>query len=328
MMRSTWFAAGLYTSDYYQFPKPPYKGKGWRVHFASVRGGFPFSSERYKGRTYLAKVVVIEAAGQVMAVKAHELIHASILALHAQDPFSWLSPGWKPGLHPTARIGRGWPDKDTLSFLRRHRSTTHDFPLACLVACRASRRLRTVYALEKLRLSLETFSLPFVDLDPSHGGYLPRSRIPRDHVCFSNAVLLAHACIEELGLEVRASAANPSRLPSGDWNPPVRQDLEGRLREARINLSERISWNLRGPRAKIELDRAPRIVQPEPWSNWFVRDGEMEVIDAIAYVDWLRDRVAAHRSQKTRLRALSVYDVANAQHLARRLLLEKLGFWR
>jgi hypothetical protein len=28
------------------------------------------------------------------------------------------------------------------------------------------------------------------------------------------------------------------------------------------------------------------------------------------------------------MRALSAYDVANAQYLARRLLLEAMGFWR
>jgi len=104
--------------------------------------------------------------------------------------------------------------------------------------------------------------------------------------------------------------------------------LETRLREANVDLAERVSWNLRGPRAMIELNHPPQIIQPEPWSNWFIRDGEMDLIDAIAYVDWLRDCVVAHRTPKPRLKALSVYDVANAQFLARRLLLEKLGFWK
>jgi hypothetical protein len=41
------------------------------------------------------------------------------------------------------------------------------------------------------------------------------------------------------------------------------------------------------------------------------------------------ERVAAHSSgDKSYLRVLSVYDVANVQFLARRLLLESLGYWR
>jgi hypothetical protein len=40
------------------------------------------------------------------------------------------------------------------------------------------------------------------------------------------------------------------------------------------------------------------------------------------------ESVAAHKTDKRMVRVLSVYDVANAQFLARRLLLEKMGFWR
>ena len=40
-----------------------------------------------------------------------------------------------------------------------------------------------------------------------------------------------------------------------------------------------------------------------------------------------RYKVAAHKTSKKLLRVLSAYDVANVQFLARRLLLESLGFW-
>jgi hypothetical protein len=210
MLRANWFCTNLFTSDYYRFPKYPYSGRGWRVYLARAYGAPPFDSELYQGRTYHAKVVVIRAGGTARVIAALNLVHASMLALHGSDPISVVLPGWTPRLHPTTRIGRDWPDKDTASFLKGNRRCEGHIPLACLIACRAAHRLETVYALEKLRLSLETFSLHFVDLDPSHTGYLRRSSIPRDHVCFSNAVLLAHACIEELGLEVRASHNKPS----------------------------------------------------------------------------------------------------------------------
>ena len=52
----------------------------------------------------------------------------------------------------------------------------------------------------------------------------------------------------------------------------------------------------------------------------------VKLIDAIAYASWLRSSVSAHRISRLS-KSLTVYDVANIQHLARRLLLETLGFW-
>lgn len=58
-----------------------------------------------------------------------------------------------------------------------------------------------------------------------------------------------------------------------------------------------------------------------------MRDVYVEVIDGIAYASWLRSSISAHRLPRL-ARSLTTYDVANVQHLARRLLLEVLGFWR
>jgi hypothetical protein len=54
----------------------------------------------------------------------------------------------------------------------------------------------------------------------------------------------------------------------------------------------------------------------------------MDVIDAIHYVSFLRSLIAAHKTDKRLVKGLSAYEVANAQFLARRLLMEKMGFWR
>ena len=140
------------------------------------------------------------------------------------------------------------------------------------------------------------------------------------------AIVTAYACIEELGLEMRASGKRPSKLADGSWNQVVKDELEARLRRSHIDLQERALWNLRGPRTRIERKRTPIIIQTAPWARYQVRDGEMEVIDAIHYLSFLRSWVAAHKTDKRMVRVLSVYDVANAQFLARRLLLEKMGF--
>jgi hypothetical protein len=72
----------------------------------------------------------------------------------------------------------------------------------------------------------------------------------------------------------------------------------------------------------------PRNPKKAPWARWDVRDIQIDVVDAIAHVSWLRSKVSAHKSDPQSVRLLSVYDVSNAQRLARRLLLETLGFWK
>jgi poly-gamma-glutamate hydrolase-like protein len=124
------------------------------------------------------------------------------------------------------------------------------------------------------------------------------------------------------------SAQKPSKLPDGSWNPPVKGDLEARLRRGHIDLAESFPWNLRGPRTRIERKRPPEVFTKAEWARWNVRDGEMKVIDAIDYASFLRSKIAAHKSDPKMVRVLSIYDVANVQLLARRLILETMGFWR
>jgi hypothetical protein len=203
---------------------------------------------------------------------------------------------------------------------------TSDFPLACAVAAKASRRRYWVYAVAKYKFSLSLYSVDHEDLEPWKSPHLAISSFPGDHVMFSHAIISAYSVIEDLGLEVRASAQKPS-LINGKWNPVVKQDLEQRLIKSGVDLRESILWTVRGPKRKIETRRPIPVKAKAPWSAWIVRDSELNVIDAVAYADWLRDCVASH-GVKDLTRVLSPYDVINVQYLARRLLLESLGFWR
>ncbi len=142
------------------------------------------------------------------------------------------------------------------------------------------------------------------------------------------AITTAWACIEELGFEIRASQKNPSKLSDGSWNPTVQAELEARLQRGHVDIKEPSLWALRGPRTRIERKRAPAIIQEAPWAKYRVRDGKIQVIDALHYISFLRSWIATHKSDKKLLRVLSVYDVMNSQMLARRLLLERLKYWR
>ncbi len=178
----------------------------------------------------------------------------------------------------------------------------------------------------KYQFSQSLCGVQFADLEPRHAEYMPVSRVPEDHVRLAHAIVAAHSILEDLGLEIRASSSRPSRI-RGEWNPLVRQDLETRLAAARVEFCQPILWTVRGPRRRLDASRPIPTRGKYPWSRGWVRDCEVDLVDAIAHVDWLRDRVASH-SIKPLTKALSPYDVVNAQHLARRLILETLGFWK
>jgi hypothetical protein len=200
-------------------------------------------------------------------------------------------------------------------------------PGACRVAAAASRRRQWIYAVHKYAFSVNLYGAFMIDLDPSTGRHLGLSRLPQDHIVLAHAVVAVHSALEDLGLELRASRDRPSRI-NGAWNPIVRQDLEARLVTARVSLTERMHWTIRGRSTAVHEARRLQPSQRSPWSRGpYVRDGLVDIVDAIAYLDWLRDTIATHASKKL-TPSLSPYDIVNVQHLVRQLLLQVMGFWR
>ncbi|MCK4822059.1 hypothetical protein KA005_40225, partial [bacterium] len=210
---------------------------------------------------------------------------------------------------------------------RGHLGVMH-LPVSCLIASKASQKLAYQYAIFKYLLSSRTIPLSGLALDPA-GDWVPGktvSELPEEHVLNAYAIILCYSVIEELSFEIRATTSVPSKI-DGQWNPTVKQDLENRLDNAGINLSDRILWHLRDTPTNIERRRRPKSLQRTEWAHFKVRDSYLDVIDAIDYSSWLRSKVSAHRLSRLS-KSLTIYDVANVQHLARRLLLETLGFWR
>jgi hypothetical protein len=163
-----------------------------------------------------------------------------------------------------------------------------------------------------------------------HPGQSPRlfgiHTDPIYHVYLANAVTLAYSSIEEMVLEIRAGQKNPSRMPDGTWNPSVKADIEARLRTSGIDISRPHIWTLRGQKTRIEEMRPPPSAGKPSWSRGRVRDVNVHLIDALALASWLRSTTTTHRFSRT-ARSLTVYDAHNVQSLARRLIMEKFGFW-
>jgi len=293
-------------------PEAPFKGAGWT---ALLETPWPRTSTVIGGREVVVVARSLETAQRTLNLihNCHSLVEGAP-DLFAVQPLAF--NGAQPeGLDPEER-----------SAVERWFYSASGFSLSCAVAAKASRRRSTVYAVAKYAFSLATFSIQAVDLEPWRAPHLAVSSFPDDHVLFAHAIIAAYSVVEDLGLSLRASARTPSRI-DGQWNPAVKRDLETRLRTAGIDLNESLLWTVRGPRRRIEKKRPLPDGDAAPWAGQLVRDAGIPVVDAIAYAEWLRSAVAAH-GVKDLTPALSPYDVINVQHVARRLLLEKLGFWR
>ncbi|WP_210184210.1 hypothetical protein, partial [Bradyrhizobium macuxiense] len=236
---------------------------------SAVRGaGFTFvkrpgeyglaSGEQYRPHRTRAEVlndevwptgeIMIDASSHDAALRAFNLFLASVVVMSGGDAFFLPQPFEIERLRE-----EGSKERAEFSTLRE------GLMRACVLAGRASRRRSISYAVHKLRLSYGLASPPIVDLDPSMGGP-KRFLVGRDameHVYSANAVALAYSVIEELGFEVRVRQNEASRMPDGTWNARVRADLEARLRNGGIDITETHVWSLRGRPTRIELAKRP-----------------------------------------------------------------------
>ena len=311
-------------TDYAFYPSPPYKGRGWIISFDKhVPSDAAFYGDMtINGKRYPPKAVIVHAASLGRAQYVADMIYAAQCLMSGELP-------------PFGRTAAVPVESDSVEQDCNHylKSTGPDcvlssgLPLVCMIAARASHRRTYQYALFKYLLSHEVFSTSNINLDPSH--WWPARFVfdyAEHHIRCAYAIVLTYSVLEELSLELRASQKKPSTI-DGKWNPKVRNELETRLEKAGIDLSEPILWTLRDTPTRIERTRPPRIQSRAEWAGLKVRDSEVAIVDAVAYASWLRSKVSAHKLPEL-AQSLSYYNVANIQHLARRLLLERLGFWR
>jgi len=282
--------------------------RGWAISYRPpLQSDWPHS-----GGLNSQREVLLHARSEAIAIGGLNLIHAALVLL-------------EPSLESAHYSFHPMPLNTSGNRRARHgHSSLSVFP-ACQIACRASRSKALTYALLKFHLSARLFSRHGMDLSPGHirGGAL--SCFPFDHVHFAYAIVVAYSVVEELDLAVRVPKGGFS-VKNGVWDLAVRQHLESRLQKAGVNFGETFSWLLRSTPTKVERKNPLPMGTKSTWAGGWVRDTEIALIDAINRTSRLRSSVAAHRFSDSTA-SLSQYDVANAQSVARRLLLETLGYW-
>jgi hypothetical protein len=255
---------------------------------------------------------IISTSNYQNARKVLQLIAASLALLNGGAYFYFDS---LPNIIPLQKDDENIPN----TFTGNTFSSCSGIPSAIKIASKASYKKKNSLALLKYQLGCELHSNNPMDLYPE---YFKLSKNPADHLRIAYAVILFYSVIEELGLEIRASSKTPSRI-EGKWNPIIKDDLEKRLIDSKINIKEKLTWHLRSTPTKIERIQKPLVGNKADWSSFSIRDSEIDIFEAIRYASWLRSKIASHKLNKA-FTSLSIYDVSNINFLARHLLLSVL----
>ena len=286
-----------------------YCGKNFHIGFEDT-----FNSKKNNG----TKEVIIYSKNDRDASEVSKLIHAGYTLLHANIGF----------------VGNDSPEPVTDEFYNQSQQSsdehknyyifsTSGLAIASKIACKVSHKNKFKFALIKYYLACTLHSNDIVDIDPMHSEYVHlKNYSVFDNIRIGYAVVVFYSVIEELGLEIRSNN-NKQSLIDGQWNPEVKDDLEKRLLASKINIHEQIFWNFRGTPTKIERRKKPIKKIKTEWSRYDVRDVYIEISDGIRILSWIRSKIASHKLSDD-IKSLSVYDVANANFLCRKILLESL----
>jgi hypothetical protein len=262
-------------------------GGGWQTTLQRTPPAFG------RGRRSLA----IKAASAVTAQRALDLIWASLhIVYDGYLPLDDYPEVGTRGSRTSALPSHLARDTDVKA--SRWGLTTSGIAKACKVAAKASKRRRHASAAMLIAFSHGLACLHHMDSDPSYWRHGPSvSPLPRDYIRFAYAIIAAYAAIEQLGLELRASSSNPSR-PGGVWNPSVRADLERRLRRSHVDVDDPALWQLRSTPRRPEKGRPTTPRRKADWAWGRIRDQEVELVDALADLSYLRSRISSHSITK------------------------------
>ncbi len=326
-----------------EYPPPPYRGRVWHIDAVvhsytetqdkhgrtkSSRNKLEYGksyannighAERINDRTvrlHTPPIIVIWASNRGIAQEAANLIAAASSVLNGYLFIDDILAV------PKATDDR--EDLDELTHLSRRNAcfAASGFAEAAALAAKCSHRGRLTYALVKLWSSFRSCSKDWMDFHPDYGRAFGVTRSPVDHVIFSQAIVSAHAAMEELGLSIGTGV---QAYDSGRLLPGVQEDLERRLKTAGIDPSHSFIWTVRGSKTRLEKKLPIPPSKKASWAKNTIRDRHISLAEAVARARWLRSKASAHESSSL-TRSLTWVDVNNVQMVARRLLLELLGF--
>ena len=282
-------------------------------------------SDHWNGLEFMIKCESFEIAQNV-------LMHVMCAAAVIEGTLTWSNDPHYPHLKGTNLKRVGFQNIHSPARGYSSLQIPHYFYLTAKI----SHSTEFVNAVLKYQLSTEIYSRFDMDLHESTDWKI--TAYPFIQMRFAYAIIAAYSVIEELNINIQgASSTKPSIRPDGSWDPNILCNLQNRLKLLHINFEEDIPWMIRGEATAIEKRKPvqvqkraswahPEDMEPEP-DYIKVNDGYVHLHDAINYISHLRSSISSHKVG-ARILALSVFDVANAQFLARRMILESCGLWK
>ena len=258
------------------------------------------------------KELIINASNEHSAIEIASLIFSAIVLIHSTYPIFIDEPLYPTDIEDRKKLD---PIKGSTIF-----SISGIYDAARIVISCSKKRIYK-NALLKYWIGCSLHSNEPIDLDPHHSEYhsLEEYRTV-DHIRMGYAIVVYYSVLEELGLEIQASQKKPSLLNS-KWNPEVKIDLEKRLIAKNVNIKNQFVWTRRSTPTNIEKAKKTLGAKKTEWARYDIRDCYIEICDAIRIVSWMRSRIVSHKVDDS-INSLSLYDVSNANHLARIILLD------
>jgi hypothetical protein len=287
--------------------KSQYRGSFWEISF---------QKEKIKNRIEF----IISTQNEEKARRALQIVFASSFLVDGTNIWNDL---------PNEPIELNKKSVQNNTFISHVEMSSESIPSYFRIASLLSKAPSLETAAHKYQLSCQIQSMHYMDLDPRYGekNFEKRSPYPMIHVRFAYAIIAAYSVIEELGLDIIVKKDQSSRQKNGEWDQEVLSNLKQRLEESNINCEETILWLFRGTPTSIENKRIKTLEMAEWADGSDNRDSYIDICDAISQISFLRSKISSHKIDK-KASELSVLDVNNAQHLARRLILEKIGAWK
>ncbi len=274
-------------------------------------------------RHLLKKEIIINTSSLKKAVEVSRLIYASLCLIDGCScPFLFLEQDKIPKVIP---LDTDETDLTFNDFMQESTITISEYPLAIKIACKVSRNKRDISSLLIYKTATCIHSNSIDVLDPFIT--TERIKIPQytdDKIRMGIAIVTYYSSIDNLGFAWGGGSSVYGK--SGKIHKENRSELYRRLKKIGIKNTDTISWNIRNKKTIVTKKKGIKGF-PVGYKLPYVLDRRYTFFNAIREISWLRSSVLAHKIDQRYLESISIYDVANANFLARRILLQKFGFW-
>ena len=206
-------------------------------------------------------------------------------------------------------------------------SDTDCWYYALLLAEKAYGNQRMINAITRYNSAHKIVNLHPMDLEPRNDPRI-REYLLSEQMNFANCIMACYAALEEVELDVEGSRKCPIlNVDKTAWNPEIYAKVIGILKESGIDPNAELMWLSRMPNSPTQIKPLVKNIRDCEWSCGDIRDYYTTPVDALLRIKQLRNKAGAH-NDKEGISLLSIYDVENAFHLTRTLLLIKFGIYK